>query len=108
MKITCIGAGPAGLYLPILMKNRDPRHDITIYERNDEGATNGWGVTYGEDFIPDLMEGDTVSAREIIDHSFRWLDTVVEIAGRRPLPWIAQHGSIEALAPRALAPLKLA
>jgi 2-polyprenyl-6-methoxyphenol hydroxylase-like FAD-dependent oxidoreductase len=84
MKITCIGAGPAGLYLPILMKNRDPGHDITIYERNGEGATNGWGVTYGEDFIPDLMEGDPVSAREIIDHSFRWLDTVVEIAGRRP------------------------
>ena len=40
MRIACVGAGPGGLYFSILMKLRDPRHEITVYERSaaDEKA----------------------------------------------------------------------
>ena len=44
MKITCIGAGPAGLYLALLMKKHDPAHEVTVLERNRAGDTFGWGV----------------------------------------------------------------
>ena len=34
MRILCIGGGPAGLYLAILLKKADPRHAIRVVERN--------------------------------------------------------------------------
>ena len=37
MRIVCVGGGPGGLYLAILMKQRDPGHDITVLERNPAG-----------------------------------------------------------------------
>ena len=44
MRIVCVGGGPAGLYFAILVKLRDPGHDITVIERNPAGVTYGWGV----------------------------------------------------------------
>ena len=85
MKISCVGAGPAGLYLAILMKNRDSRHDITLYEQNPPGVTQGWGVVYWNDLIQDLQANDPPTAREIIDQSFVWVDQNVDIKGRKPV-----------------------
>ena len=42
LKIVCLVGGPAALYFSILMKKRNPGHDITIFERgprNDVLAT---------------------------------------------------------------------
>ncbi|MDT7603502.1 MAG: anthraniloyl-CoA monooxygenase, partial [Acidobacteriota bacterium] len=44
MKINIIGAGPAGLYFALLMKGRDARHEVTVFERNARDSTFGWGV----------------------------------------------------------------
>jgi anthraniloyl-CoA monooxygenase len=30
VRITIVGGGPAGLYFGLLMKKRDPRHEVTI------------------------------------------------------------------------------
>ena len=40
MKVACVGGGPAGLFLALLLKKCDPRHEVTVYERNraDSGA----------------------------------------------------------------------
>ena len=46
MKIKIIGAGPAGLYFAALMKQHDPGHQITLYERNPRHATWGFGVVF--------------------------------------------------------------
>ncbi|MEK6442316.1 FAD-dependent monooxygenase [Pseudonocardia sp. T1-2H] len=62
MKITCVGGGPAGLYLAVLAARRDPRHRITVLERNPEGATSGWGVVFWDDLLDDLYRNDPVSA----------------------------------------------
>ena len=46
MKINCIGGGPAGLYLAILMRRARPEVEIHIYERNKSKDTFGWGVVF--------------------------------------------------------------
>jgi 2-polyprenyl-6-methoxyphenol hydroxylase-like FAD-dependent oxidoreductase len=84
MKIACVGAGPAGLYFSILMKLRDPANDITVYERNPAGVTHGWGVVFWDDLVADLRANDPESAREILDHSFSWIDQVVAVKGGKP------------------------
>ncbi|MGH8820328.1 MAG: NAD(P)-binding protein, partial [Rhodoferax sp.] len=44
MNILCIGGGPAGLYFALLMKQQNPRHRVTVVERNRPFDTFGWGV----------------------------------------------------------------
>jgi 2-polyprenyl-6-methoxyphenol hydroxylase-like FAD-dependent oxidoreductase len=65
VKITCVGGGPAGLYFSLLMKLRDPGHDIQILEQNATGAVQGWGVTLGQDVLQTLCGHDSTSAKEI-------------------------------------------
>ncbi|MFG2074728.1 FAD-dependent monooxygenase [Nonomuraea maritima] len=81
MKVACVGGGPASLYFSILMKLRDPSHDITVYERNPAGATYGWGVTYWGGLLDKLRAGDPESARAISEESVRWSDGVAHIRG---------------------------
>src|SRR5262249_23086627 len=42
MRITVVGAGPAGLYFAILMKKADPSHEIGVFERDGADDTFGW------------------------------------------------------------------
>ena len=79
MKITCVGGGPAGLYFSLLMKLRDPGHDIQILEQNATGAVQGWGVTLGQDVLQTLCGHDSTSAEEIERAALRWTHQVVRI-----------------------------
>ena len=58
MKINIIGGGPAGLYFAILMKNSNPSHQITVYERNGPDDTFGWGVVFSGKTLATLREAD--------------------------------------------------
>ncbi|MEV0526236.1 FAD-dependent monooxygenase [Streptomyces sp. NPDC050439] len=82
MKVACVGGGPAALYLSILLKRQDPSHDITVHERNPEGSTYGWGVTYWGGLLDRLRAGDPESARAISEHSVRWSDGVAHVGDR--------------------------
>ncbi|MFJ3038398.1 FAD-dependent monooxygenase [Streptomyces tendae] len=79
MKVACVGGGPAGLYLSILLKLRDPNHDVTVHERDPEGSTYGWGVTYWRGLLDRLQEHDPASARTVERHSVRWRDGVARV-----------------------------
>ncbi|MET7323225.1 FAD-dependent monooxygenase [Streptomyces sp. NPDC005549] len=79
MKVACVGGGPAGLYLSILLKRRDPSHDVTVLERDPEGSTYGWGVTYWRGLLDRLQEHDPESARAVEEHSVRWRDGVAHV-----------------------------
>lgn len=72
MNIVCLGGGPAGLYLAISMKLRDPSHSITVYERNRPGDTFGWGVVFSDETVENLKKNDPVSAQTMIDELVHW------------------------------------
>ncbi|WP_181449594.1 FAD-dependent monooxygenase [Streptomyces cyaneus] len=107
MKVVCVGAGPAGLYLSILLKLRDPSHDITVHERNPEGSTYGAGVTYWRGLLDKLHEHDTTSARAVEESSIRWDEGVAHVRGRTTRRsgdtghGIGRHQLLEILARRA-------
>ena len=107
MKVACVGGGPAGLYLSILLKRQDPSHDITVHERNPEGSTYGWGVTYWRGLLDKLHEHDPGSARALEEHSVRWTEGVArvrDLATRRGSDegfGIGRHRLLEILAGRA-------
>jgi 2-polyprenyl-6-methoxyphenol hydroxylase-like FAD-dependent oxidoreductase len=65
------------------MKLRDPENDISIYERNRADAAHGWGIVFWEDLLANLRDNDPQSAREILAHSFRWTDQVLDIKGEK-------------------------
>lgn len=82
MKIACVGGGPAGLYVAISMKLRDPSHQIELFERNPEGVTFGWGVVFSDQTVDNLLANDAVSGRVIADEFAHWDDIDVRIHGQ--------------------------
>ncbi|MFK0117772.1 FAD-dependent monooxygenase [Streptomyces sp. NPDC090994] len=107
MKIACVGGGPAGLYLSILLKRDDPRHDITVHERDPEGSTYGWGVTYWRPLLDRLHHHDPESARAVEEHSVTWRDGVAHVGALTARHrgdtghGIGRHRLLEILAARA-------
>ena len=81
MKIACVGGGPAGLYLAISMKLRDPAHQVEVFERNPPGVTFGWGVVFSDLTVDNITLNDPVSAQAITDEFARWDDIAVHIGG---------------------------
>jgi len=82
MKILCIGGGPSGLYFSLLMKLRNPAHEITVVERNRPYDTFGWGVVFSDATMDNLREADPVSAEEIYASFNRWDDIDVHFKGK--------------------------
>ncbi|GGN43040.1 FAD-binding monooxygenase [Streptomyces fuscichromogenes] len=107
MKVVCVGGGPAGLYLAILLKRQNPSHDITVHERNPEGSTYGWGVTYWRALLDRLHTYDPESAQAIEESSVRWTQGVAHVRDqvtRQPGDaghGIGRHRLLEILAERA-------
>jgi 2-polyprenyl-6-methoxyphenol hydroxylase-like FAD-dependent oxidoreductase len=109
VKVACVGGGPAGLYLSILLKRQDPSHDITVHERDPEGSTYGWGVTYWRGLLDRLHEEDPESARALDAGSVRWRDGVAHVGDLTTRHrgdeghGIGRHRLLEVLATRARA-----
>lgn len=72
MKIVTIGAGPAGLYSALLLKKLNPAHDITIFERNPQGATYGWGVVFSDQTLNAFREADYTTYTQITSQFVLW------------------------------------
>jgi len=88
LKVVCVGGGPAGLYLSILMKLRDPSHDVAVFERSEINSSSGWGVTFGQSLLRRLYDHDRACAREIEAAAFRWHDQVTHFQGEQ----LVEHG----------------
>jgi 2-polyprenyl-6-methoxyphenol hydroxylase-like FAD-dependent oxidoreductase len=109
VRIVCVGGGPAGLYFAILMKERDPDHEITVLERNPAGVTYGWGVVFWDDLLDQLRASDPPTAREISANAFRWNGQLLAVEGTEPVRvagrgyGIGRHRLLDLLHERALA-----
>ena len=94
MKVVCVGGGPAGLYLAISMKLRDPAHDVLVVERNRADDTFGWGVVFSNETLANLWQNDAAERRgdrgelPALGRHRRALQ-----GARRPLgrPWLRRH-----------------
>jgi anthraniloyl-CoA monooxygenase len=81
MKIAVIGGGPAGLYFSILMKKADPRHDVTVYERNRADDTFGFGVVFSDATLDNFEKYDLSSYRRITQEFAYWDDIAIHFKG---------------------------
>ena len=82
MRILCVGGGPAGLYLALLMKRADADHQVRVVERNRAYDTFGWGVVFSDQTRGNLAEADAKTAAEIAGAFNRWDDIDVHFKGR--------------------------
>src|ERR1700752_156669 len=81
MKIALIGGGPAGLYSAILLKNRRPEAEITVYERNRSDDTFGFGVVFSDATLDNFEKYDSPSYRRITQEFAYWDDIAVHFRG---------------------------
>lgn len=72
MRISILGGGPAGLYFALLMKRRDPAHEITIMERDGPNDTFGWGIVFSDQTFDYLRDNDAPSYDAITSACQKW------------------------------------
>jgi anthraniloyl-CoA monooxygenase len=83
MRIVCIGGGPGGLYFALLMKKADPRHHISVIERNRADDTFGFGVVFSDATMAGVAEADRETYGAIARHLVHWDDIDVHYRGER-------------------------
>src|SRR4051794_6277390 len=88
VRTTILGAGPAGLYLSILLKKADPRHEVIVVERNPPDATFGFGVVFSEETLGRLRDADEPTFAAITDAWASWTTIDVHFGGEL----IRSHG----------------
>ncbi|MGV9776240.1 bifunctional salicylyl-CoA 5-hydroxylase/oxidoreductase [Streptosporangium sp. NPDC003464] len=74
MRIAIAGGGPGGLYFAALMKQLDPTHEITVWERNAPGDTFGFGVVFSDETLGGIENADTVIYQQMESRFARWTD----------------------------------
>jgi anthraniloyl-CoA monooxygenase len=82
VNVAIVGAGPAGLYLAILLRKLDPGADVHVLERNAPDATFGFGVVFSEETLGALRDADPETHLEITDTFARWDRIDIRFQGR--------------------------
>jgi anthraniloyl-CoA monooxygenase len=72
MRISILGAGPAGLYFALLAKKADPAREVVVVERNPPDATYGWGVVFSEETLGALRDADRPSYDRVSESFAKW------------------------------------
>jgi anthraniloyl-CoA monooxygenase len=81
MRIVSVGGGPAGLYLAILMKKADPKHEVTVLERNRPDDTFGFGVVFSDATLGTFAAADGDSHDAIRARFAHWDDIDIHYRG---------------------------
>ncbi|MEU6025970.1 bifunctional salicylyl-CoA 5-hydroxylase/oxidoreductase [Streptomyces tauricus] len=82
MKIAIVGGGPGGLYFAALMKQLDPAHEITVWERNAPDDTFGFGVVFSDETLGGIENADREFADAMARRFARWTDIDIHYRGR--------------------------
>ncbi|MFZ4482257.1 MAG: FAD-dependent monooxygenase, partial [Rhodoferax sp.] len=83
MRIAVLGGGPAGLYFSLLMKQANPAHDITTFDRNAADNTFGWGIVFSDKTMDGFRAADAKVVNEIEANFRHWDDVDVFFKGRK-------------------------
>lgn len=83
MKVSILGAGPAGLYAAILLKRRRADVEVRVFEQNPPDATFGFGVVFSDKALAFLEDDDPETAALIEPAMQRWSDITVVHRGER-------------------------
>jgi 2-polyprenyl-6-methoxyphenol hydroxylase-like FAD-dependent oxidoreductase len=67
------------------MKQRGEAHDVTVFERDPAGLTDGWGVVFWDQLLDSFDRSDQQIARAIRAQAFRWTDQVIHVGDRPPV-----------------------
>ncbi len=81
MNVAVVGAGPAGLYLAILLKRDDPSHRVAVYERNRVEDTFGFGVVFSDETLENVGEADPETNAAMAAAAARWDDIEIHYRG---------------------------
>jgi anthraniloyl-CoA monooxygenase len=82
VQIAIVGGGPGGLYFAALMKQLDPAHEITVWERNAPGDTFGFGVVFSDETLGGIESADREFAGAMARRFARWTDIDIHHRGR--------------------------
>ncbi|GAA3293210.1 bifunctional salicylyl-CoA 5-hydroxylase/oxidoreductase [Arthrobacter citreus] len=83
MKIAVVGGGPGGLYFAALMKQLDPAHEVTVWERNAASDTFGFGVVFSDETLGGIGNADTKIADYMSSRFARWTDIDIHFRGEQ-------------------------
>jgi anthraniloyl-CoA monooxygenase len=83
MEIVCVGGGPGGLLLGILMRLAGPEHRVTILERNRPDDAFGFGVVFSDETLDNLRAAEPVSFGRIEAEFRHWSEIDVILGDRR-------------------------
>jgi anthraniloyl-CoA monooxygenase len=83
MKIVCVGGGPGGLYLALLVKKARPDWIVEVIERNRPDDTFGWGVVFSDETLAQFERADAPSYQAITASFAHWRDIEVLVNGTR-------------------------
>jgi anthraniloyl-CoA monooxygenase len=107
VRVGIVGAGPAGLYLAILLKRDDPSHQVTVYERNRLEDTFGFGVVFSDETLENVGDADPATNQAMAAAAAHWEDieihyrgTVLRSTGHR-FSGLERKALLEVLAQRA-------
>jgi anthraniloyl-CoA monooxygenase len=81
VNVAVVGAGPAGLYLAILLKRDDPSHRVAVYERNRVEDTFGFGVVFSDETLENVGEADPETNAAMAAAAARWDDIEIHYRG---------------------------
>jgi anthraniloyl-CoA monooxygenase len=81
VKVAIVGAGPAGLYLAILLKRYGADHRVTVYERNRLDDTFGFGVVFSDETLENVGEADPETNRAMAAAAACWEDIEIHYRG---------------------------
>jgi 2-polyprenyl-6-methoxyphenol hydroxylase-like FAD-dependent oxidoreductase len=80
VRVACVGGGPGGLFLSILLA-RAGRHTVDVFERHAANVTYGFGVVFSRMSAARLRAGAMHVLDEVLDHGVKWESIEVRVRG---------------------------
>jgi len=90
MRVVCVGGGPGGLFLSILLKRADPEIRVTVHERHRLDDPYGFGVVFSDATGHNLAQADPETFQAMAPHFHQWDD--IDIHYRDEVISTSGHG----------------